>query len=216
MAENVLTSGNDKPQGKNEDESFEVLFTILVSIAAVLAGVGGYFAASANGVDTEAKINAQLSYNDANVEYLIAIQTYTQDSNLQNDAFVAEYEGKTDIAKFLMSQTTMYRGGYYDLDGYASSNYSGDEEMAWDAYMDGLYESYDMYYKDYEASNNVSILASKASGNCLLASVLLATSAVFGTVGMSANARKIRLTFLWIVMIFVIVSSGIIVVTLIS
>jgi hypothetical protein len=193
------------------EKPFEFILTILVAIAALSAGVAGYFAGVQATEEASFRGMGLSRLNDANTDALQANQIILRDEQLLIRAEIADLQGDPSLAMELRSRMSSVRLGYLDLSGNATPAYGGDFERARDAFIEDMYApSRANRTASDVAFANAEIVATKGL-RFLLATILFTLAAVLSTVGMGAKTRGLRRSLTILVAIFLVVPITVVV-----
>jgi hypothetical protein len=199
---------DESKTSKEEPDPFETIFVILIAFSATLSGLSGYLSASSS---DQAGSASTLSVKELNIANTMSLEINMNVSNeyqivLQGD--MASFRNDAAMAQYLYTSTdfcTEY--GYIDGSGNViNPKYGGDLWAAFDDYRHNLLAP---YREHMNASQDASTEASHFAGHShsyLLTTVLLAITAGFATIGISAKEKKVKFVMLAAVIIIITVS----------
>jgi hypothetical protein len=177
---------------------FERAFTVLVALSGVVAGYAAFWAAEAQNVESDARAEALALVIEANRANADGNLVVSSDNALWVQIQILLDEGRTDLANELAAQTALVSGGYVDEDLEPAAGYA-DFDAAWEAFVVDTFADYYQLWSDAEARFAEAQEASDRSLGALSATVLVALGTLFGTIGMSAGRRGVRVTMLALV-----------------
>lgn len=188
-----------------QGKPFERVFTILVAVSGVVAGYAAFWAAEAQNEESDARAEALAYIIEANRANSDGNLILANENALWLEAQVLLDEGRPEMAAELMAQTHLVSGGYVGLDGEPAPQYA-DFDAAWLAFQEATFAEYYQKWADAEAWTEEAQRASAQALDAMSATVFVALGTLFGTIGMSASRRGVRLTMLVLVSLLLLVA----------